>query len=350
MRIMIADTIIAMTITTHISTITDTTNTIINMTMTTNTSPVVELAAPDISAYKAGNTSVDYITTFDSGKPGLHVMINAVTHGNEICGAIAVDRLFRMNVRPTRGKLSLSFANVEAFLRFDPASPHTTRFVDEDFNRVWNAETLHGPRHSQELTRARAMRPIIDTVDLLLDIHSMHDPHGAVMICGPLDKGIAFAKDVGIPAHIVSDRGHANGTRMRDYGGFGDPASAKNALLIECGQHWERAAEDVAWQTVWRFLKTCDAVDRDLADAQIDPTSAKPQHVVRVTDAVIANTIDFKFADGVHGLSVIPRKGDVIGFDSGKPVLAPYDDCVLIMPTMVHVKPGLTVVRLGRME
>jgi hypothetical protein len=31
-------------------------------------------------------------------------------------------------------------------------------------------------------------------------------------------------------------------------------------------------------------------------------------------------------------------------------VLAPYDNCVLIMPTMVHVKPGLTVVRLGRMD
>jgi hypothetical protein len=31
-------------------------------------------------------------------------------------------------------------------------------------------------------------------------------------------------------------------------------------------------------------------------------------------------------------------------------VVAPYDNCVLIMPTMVHVKPGLTVVRLGRID
>jgi hypothetical protein len=27
----------------------------------------IELAAPDISAYAAGNTGLDYITTFDSG-------------------------------------------------------------------------------------------------------------------------------------------------------------------------------------------------------------------------------------------------------------------------------------------
>ncbi len=317
-------------------------------------SPPVELAAPDISAYKTGNIGIDYITTFDSGSPGPHVMINAVTHGNEICGAIAIDRLFKMNMRPTRGKLSLAFANVDAYLRFDPVSPHTTRYVDEDFNRVWNAATLDSSRESTELTRARKMRPVIDQVDLLLDIHSMHDPHGPVMISGPLDKGIAFAKRVGVPTHIVADAGHANGTRMRDYGGFGDEGSHKNALLVECGQHWEHAAEHVAWQTVWRFLRDCDVADRDLANAQIDSVpafarTAAPQ-VIRVTEAVIANNIDFVFAPHAHGLAIIKHKGDLIGHDGGKPVLAPYDNCVLIMPTMVHVKPGLTVVRLGRIE
>lgn len=320
--------------------------------MTTNTKfiPKIELVAPDISAYQSGNTGVEYITTFDSGKPGPHMMINAITHGNEICGAITVDRLFKMNVRPTRGKLSLSFANVAAFSRFDPATPHTSRFVDEDFNRVWHPATLDGPRNSVELTRARAMRLVIDSVDRLFDIHSMHDPHGPVMISGPLDKGIALAKQVGVPQHIVSDRGHANGTRMRDFGGFGDPASEKNALLVECGQHWEHAAAAVSWQSTWRFLRVCDVVDRDLAESQIDNTALPAPHVVRVTEAVVANHQDFVFADGLRGLSVIRKQGDLIGHDGGTPVLAPYDNCVLIMPTMVHVKPGLTVVRLGRIE
>ncbi len=320
--------------------------------MTTNTKvvPKVELAAPDISAYQRGNSGIEYITTFDSGKPGPHVMINAVTHGNEICGAITVDRLFKMNLRPTRGKLSLSFANVAAYLRFDPSSPHTSRFVDEDFNRVWSPATLDGPRNSVELARARAMRPAIDNVDMLFDIHSMHDPHGPVMISGPLDKGIELSGQVGLPLHIVSDRGHANGTRMRDYGGFGDPASPKNALLVECGQHWENAAADVAWQTTWRFLRVCDTVDSDLAESQIDKTALPKPSVVRISDAVVAIHTNFVFVDGLRGLSVIPKQGDLIGHDGGKPVVAPYDNCVLIMPTMVHVKPGLTVVRLGRID
>ena len=310
----------------------------------------VELSPPDIADYRRGNTGVDYVTTIDSGKPGPHVMVNAVTHGNEICGAIAVDRLFKMNVRPTRGKLTLSFANVAAFHSFNPALPHASRFVDEDFNRVWSSHTLDGARQSAELTRARAMRPIIDQLDFLLDIHSMHDPHGPVMISGPLDKGIALSKQTGVPEFIVADAGHANGTRMRDYGGFGDSASHKTALLVECGQHWERASEELAWQTVWRFLRALDVVDAALAESQIGNAAVPDQKVVRVTEAVIANGSDFKFAAGLRGLSIVPKRGDLIAHDDGKPVLAPYDDCVLIMPTLIHVKPGLTAVRLGRLE
>ncbi len=321
------------------------------MTIKPGASPyLVELSPPDISAYRQGNSGVEYITTFDSGKPGPHVMVNAVTHGNELCGAIAVDRLFRMNVRPTRGKLSLAFANIAAFRSFNPGLPHASRFVDEDFNRVWTSSTLDGPRQSVELTRARAMRPIIDQVDFLLDIHSMHDPHGPVMISGPLAKGVALSKQVGVPEFIVADAGHANGTRMRDYGGFGDPASHKAALLVECGQHWERASADLAWQTTWRFLRTLDVVDQGLAQAEIDSTEVAAQKVVRVTEAVIAGGKDFKFAEGLRGLSVVPKRGDLIAVDNGRPVPAPYDNCVLIMPTLIHVKPGLTAVRLGRLE
>ena len=175
-------------------------------------------------------------------------------------------------------------------------------------------------------------------------------PASATMISGPLDKGIALSKQTGVPEFIVADAGHANGTRMRDYGGFGDPASGKAALLVECGQHWERASADLAWQTVWRFLRALDVVDRALADAQIDSAPMAAQTVVRVTEAVIANNKDFKFAEGLHGLSIVPRRGEVIALDGGKPVQAPYDNCVLIMPTMIHVKPGLTAVRLGRLE
>ena len=316
--------------------------------MTSNPFPV-ELDAPDIQPHRRSSTGTDFIHTFESGKPGPHVMVNALTHGNEICGAIAVDRLLREGLRPTRGTLTLAFANVEAYSRFDRERPFATRFVDEDFNRVWTPATLDGPRHSVELDRARQLRPFIDAADYLLDIHSMLEPSPAVMICGPLDKGIRFAFDIGLPEHVVSDTGHANGTRMRDYGGFGDPASPKNAQLIECGQHWEKKSAVVAWQTTWRFLRALDVVDRERAAKEIDDKVA-PQKLVRVTDAVVANSPSFRFAREFTGLDVIERRGDVIAWDGETAVRAPYDNCVLIMPVPHNIKTGLTAVRLGRIE
>jgi predicted deacylase len=331
------------TITTIPTTITTT------VTSTDMPSIAVELQAPDIRAHRKSSTGTDFIHTFDSAVPGPHVMVNALTHGNEICGAIVIDRLLRQELRPVRGKLTLSFANVEAFSRFDPRNPYATRFVDEDFNRVWTPATLDGNADSVELRRARELRPFIDQADYLLDIHSMLEPSPPVMICGPLEKGIRFAFDVGLPRDIVSDTGHANGTRMRDYGGFGDPASEKNALLVECGQHWERSAERVAWQTTWRFLQRLGAVDAAAAAREIE-AGAVPQRLIRVTDAVIASSPAFRFARAFSGMEVIEHAGDVIAWDGDQPVRAPYDNCVLVMPVPNNVKAGLTAVRLGRIE
>jgi predicted deacylase len=136
----------------------------------------VRIEPVDIERWRAGNTGTEFVWSFDAVRPGPHVMVNAVTHGNELCGAIAVDLLLREKIRPKHGRLTLSFANVAAYLRFDPADPTASRYVEEDMNRVWATEVLDGPRDSLELRRARALRPIVDTVDTMLDILSMqHD-------------------------------------------------------------------------------------------------------------------------------------------------------------------------------
>ncbi|MBC8022284.1 MAG: succinylglutamate desuccinylase/aspartoacylase family protein [Burkholderiales bacterium] len=321
------------------------------MTISTETMPAitVELQAPDIEPYRRSNSGTEFVHVLESAKPGPQVMVIALTHGNEICGAIALDRFLRSGARPARGRLTLAFANVEAFGRFDPVNPYASRFVDEDFNRVWTREVLDGPRDSVELRRARALRPFVESSDYLLDIHSMLEPSPPVMICGALEKGIRLAFDVGVPQDIVSDTGHANGTRMRDYDGFGDPASPRNALLVECGQHWEKSSERIAWQTLWRFLRTLESVDRAAADREIEPASGPPR-LIRVTDAVIAKSPAFRFARSFTGLEVVPNEGDVIAWDGDQPVRAPYDNCVLIMPVPNNVKTGLTAVRLGREE
>ncbi|MGO1118958.1 M14 family metallopeptidase [Rhodovibrionaceae bacterium A322] len=307
----------------------------------------VEIAAPDISDHKESNSGVDYIWTFDSGQPGPHVMVSAVVHGNELCGAVAVDWLLREKVRPTKGKLSLGFMNVDALLAFDPENPFDSRYVDEDFNRLWTAEVLEGDRQSKELTRARAVRGLIDTVDHLLDIHSMSHKVPPLMMAGPLAKGRKLAQAVGVPEIVVNDAGHAAGKRLRDYADFADPASDRNALLVECGQHWEAGAVPLAKQSALRFLKHYDVVDPAFLAKHLDPAEVPPQRCVEVTTVETISSEDFAFVAPYIGGEVIEKAGTVLAKDGDREIVTPYDNCMLIMPTP-RPKVGQTAVRLGR--
>ena len=309
----------------------------------------VELTPPDIEPYRAGNTGTEYVTSFVASEPGPHVMVTALTHGNEICGAITLDRLLRGGVRPRRGKLTLAFDNVAAYREFDPRYPIASRYFDEDFNRLWHPAALHGTRQSVELERARALRPIVEEADFLLDLHSMQHATAPLMLAGVLDKSRALARQVGIPEIIMCDAGHAAGPRMRDYGGFGDPASPKAALLIEAGQHWEKRAAEVATDVMLRFLVALGTVTRDDVAALGGPDfDATPhQRVIEVTQAVTITGNRFEFVEPYIGLEVIPKSGSVIGHDGDREVRTPYDNCVLIMPSRRLIR-GQTAVRLGR--
>ena len=307
----------------------------------------VSLVPPDISSYRIGNTGVDYIHQLDSGMPGPHVMISSVVHGNELCGAIAVDHILQNNVRPLKGKLSLAFMNVDAYLSFDPDNPSASRYLDEDFNRLWTKELLEGDRDSIELRRAREVLPVLDTVDLLLDIHSMQTATKPLMMAGPLDKGCEFARKLGIPEVVVMDFGHKAGRRMREYEGFSDPGSTKNALLIECGQNWDQRSADLAITASWRFLMILGLVSEENAAAHLRTEPPSEQRIIKVSGPYTIRNSDFSFKEPYVGLEEIPSAGTVIANDGEIEVKTPYDNCVLIMPSR-RQRPGDTAVRFGK--
>ena len=310
----------------------------------TNETPV-DVSAPNIGRFRRGNAGPSFYLTRDSGRAGPHVLINALVHGNELCGVHAVAALIDAGVRPKQGRLTLGFANVAAYRRFDPANPSASRYVDEDLNRVWDPAALDGPGRSSELSRARELRLLIDDVDLLLDIHSMQHASPPLLLAGSLQKGRRLAEQVGYPAIIVCDDGHKAGRRLRDYGGFGRSHSAKNALLVECGQHWAQSSVAVAMETCARFLTRLDIVEPAAMAPFLPPLGSEPQ-VIQVTHAVTVATPDFRFVHPFQGLEVISRAGDPIAVDGDRPIVAPYDDCILVMPSR-RLIPGLTAVRLG---
>jgi predicted deacylase len=238
------------------------------------------------------------------------------------------------------------FCNVEAFERFDLAQPEASRWVEEDFNRVWTAEVLDGPRNTADLRRARIIRPLVDTADLLLDIHSMQHPSDPLVLAGPLEKGRILAAEVAYPALAVCDAGHAAGRRMRDYAAFGDAASPKNALLVECGQHWAKQTVTVARETTLRFLARFGIIDPERGPFRFAETPL-PQKTVEVTHPVTITAEVFRFARPFTGLEVVEKAGTLIGWDGEREVHTPYDNCVLVMPSK-RLYRGQTAVRMGR--
>lgn len=308
----------------------------------------VELTPPDISAYAAGNTGTPYVWTFDSGQPGPHVAVSAVVHGNEPCGAIALDWLFKHDVRPVQGKLSLAFINTAAYHAFDATDPNASRWVDEDFNRLWSRDVLEdGTRKlTVELARAREIRPWLDSVDLLLDIHSMQHKTEPLTIAGPLAKGRDLARAVGTPAVAVSDRGHDEGVRMRDYADFADEHSPRNALLVECGQHWEAPAADIALDTTLAFLAATGAVPQEFAATHRPLPVPDTMRFYEVSGPVTVETDNFRFASDWRGFEHLPQ-GSLIGYDGEREILAPHPTTVLIMPS-ARLWPGKTAVRLAQ--
>ena len=299
----------------------------------------VEFTAPGLHPWRAGNTGVAGFTTLASLIPGPHVVIVALMHGNEIAGATVLDRMLHSGLHPARGTLTLGFANLAAFDRFDPAQPTASRFIDEDLNRVWDPAVLDGPRLSPELQRAREIRPLVDTADHLVDLHSMLWPSDPLILSGASPKGRHLAQALGTPPLVVADRGHQTGPRLIDYPRFADNDTQAAACLVEAGQHWQQDTIAVMQAAVDGLLRSTGLVP----NASVCP----PGRSAEVTMAVTATTSNFAFVKPYRGGDVISLRNTLIALDGETEIRTPHDDCLLVMPSL-RASRGHTAVRLAR--
>jgi predicted deacylase len=307
----------------------------------------VRLSAPDIAPWIAGNTGIQGFTTRASGRPGPHVALLSLMHGNELAGAIVLKHLLCAGLTPKRGKLSFGFLNLAAFQRFDPQRPTASRFLDEDMNRVWDVANLDGPRHSIELDRAREIRPFAETVDVLLDLHSMLWPSEPLILSGTTAKGRELAKAIGTPSLVVADHGHINGRRLIDYPRFADPGTPAAGCLVEAGQHWEQSTVEIMAASVAGLLRHLGIVD---PNAPLPPAAPHAtSRIATVTTAVTAMTAQFAFTQTFRGGDIIPQRDTLIAMDGETEIRTPHDNCLLVMPSL-RPSRGHTAVRLGRFE
>ena len=326
----------------------------------------LEVLPRDLSPYCSGNVGIDYVHRFDSGVAGPHVVVNALTHGNEFCGMTAVTDLLDRAVRPKRGVLTLCFSNVAAYESFNPARPFESRQIVHNFNRIWSDQQIDGHERSPELDRARQLRPVFARADHLLDLHSTSQDVVPFWVYQGLARHGSLALSLRDPfVHLVMPRGLGSGAPIIQYGRFGDADAQATALVAECGQHFLRKTSELAKSVTAEWLVrvgVLDAADREpaaavaavaqkpmQAQAQAPPqtaTVAEPHRRFELLATLMVKTKNFKFTGSYQGFESFVR-GAIIATDGDETITAPCDDCTILMPTRAPIV-GREAVYLAR--
>jgi Succinylglutamate desuccinylase / Aspartoacylase family len=321
-----------------------------------------EVLPRDLSSYREGNTGIPYAFFFDSGVPGPRVAINALTHGNEFCGMVAVCALLDSGFRPERGSLSLSFANVAAYESFDIAAPFESRQLVHNLNRIWSEAELVSSERSPELDRAREMQPLFDSAHALLDIHSTSQAVPPFFVF-PANKSnsasTALADGIGFPPiQLQMPGGMQTGTPLIEYGPFKSAylhsttvstsstkfaPGAGGAVVVECGQHFARNAGIVATQVSLAFLRHTSVLSATsaaqwserLTGVNVFNLPNVPPQRYELLNTHVIKTPDLRWVRPLKGMEVFALN-ELIGIDGDFEIRSPCDGCTVFMPLASH--------------
>lgn len=286
----------------------------------------LELLPRDLTPYRTGNTGIDWVHRFDSGRPGPHVLVNALTHGNEFCGMVAATHLLDKQLRPRIGTLTVSFANVEAYQSFDPARPFESRQLVHNMNRVWSDTWLDGDEDSPELRRARELRPVVAAADHILDLHSTSQEVQPFWVYRAFARNGAAARTIGQPAvHLVMPQGLGSGTPLIQHGRHGVADHHGVALVAECGQHFRRASGELAIEVTLDFLAHFGLIGRE-------PSVRPPAQRFELLQTWVVQDAGFHFTRPLIGFETFDE-GELIATDGERELRAPCPRCTVLMPT-----------------
>jgi predicted deacylase len=309
--------------------------------------PAAEVVPRDISAYRRGNVGIDFVHRIDSGIPGPAVGIAGLTHGNEVCGMTAVTWLLDNAITPTRGSLTLWLANTAAYERMradDLVNQTRHRFVDRDLNRAWGDDVLHGDFTSVEARRARALLPVVESLDALLDIHSTTYCDLPFLIYPGFARNRALADAMAEPVLqvLMPGRQHS-GLTMTERGRFGDAASGAVAMGVECGTHLSAAAGACAREVALRFLDRLGVLAS--GDLPAPPPARIPPRRYEIRQVFRPRSDGARFVRPFGPFEEVSA-GQPIVLDGDDILVAPFDRCTILMPSPV-VARGRDMVTLA---
>lgn len=235
---------------------------------------------------------------------GPRLIITGAVHGNEVCGTKAILRVME---EIDSGKLLVANGSVT----FVPVTnPLAYRLVQRSGQRNLNRNLFpnENPQDFEDQV-ANWLCPLLAQHDVLLDLHSFNADSEPFVMMGPLDndgplqpfkhsaKERALARRLGVRRFVdgwLGTYGAGVQRRMTDASqlqtvlryGFGTTEYMRStggyALTLECGQHKDPAAPEVAYRAIMNtlaFLKVIDAPEpQPVAADQVEALSMVVVH------------------------------------------------------------------------
>jgi predicted deacylase len=283
---------------------------------------------------------------FSGLAPGARLIVLGAVHGNETCGTIAIRRVIR---EIESGKLGIAAGSVTFVPVTNPlAYARHQRMGDRNLNR--NLVPTEEPVEFEDRI-ANWLCPLLAQHDALLDLHSFHTAGEPFVMLGPEDNSgtlepfaraaeeTALALRLGVHRFVDGwldtyaagvARRRAAGASAREanvHYGIGTTEYMRSqggiALTLECGQHEDPAAPDVAYRAIHNTLAHL-GLSAEPAPASVDAAAALRLYQVidraHDTDRFVRDWASF---DAV-------RAGEVIGIrQDGKPVVVDCDGYIV---------------------
>jgi predicted deacylase len=224
-------------------------------------------------------------STYSSPHAGSRVLITGAVHGNEVCGTHAIQRVIdEIDTGALRLKSgTVTFVPVTNTLAYQKKQ----RNGDRNLNR--RLRPADDPKEFEDHV-ANWLCPLMQQHQVLLDLHSFRGSGQAFVMVGPENNqgqvepfqfakeedamaqclGVhrfvdgwlsTYAKGVSRRSSHVSDREFGMGTTeyMRSVGGY--------ALTLECGQHDDPMAREVAYLAILNTLRLLNVIDGNVENA-----------------------------------------------------------------------------------
>ncbi|GAB3268370.1 M14 family metallopeptidase [Chitinimonas naiadis] len=292
--------------------------------------------------------------TYTSTQPGPRLIVLGAVHGNEIAGTKGILRVME---ELEQGSLVLRAGRVTFVPITNPLAYELERRAgDRNLNR--NLSPTEAP-HDFEDQIANWLCPLLAEHDVLLDLHSFQSPGRAFTMVGPnnntealepfshaheeealaLRLGVGrvvdgwlstyargverrnrlLAADASRSQQLTADARYGVGTTeyMRSVGGY--------ALTLECGQHADPHAPEVAYQAIHNTLAHLGL------SGEADPVAASEVEALHLYDVVDKVHVDDAFSRTWASFDRL-CKGDVIGTRHNGEVLVADCDGHIVFP------------------